>query len=476
MTDWNKAVYTDDAPADHVQPSLLHPTPAKALDNAKTVAGHTVAGAGSGLNPLNMATGAWNIGHNTAEDAYAGNYGQAAMDLAGLTKAHQDVASLKAADAFQHGRHLEGILHTISKYAPIIGPLSDDTISKLADGVRDGDYAKIGDGLGNIAAVATPSLLKGTKAIPGVQVATKTLIKSAGENYLNTVRPIVPESAVKSATRAAQDLAAGDAPVSMTRQSFINKMQAAASKSGAASADALDFNKTGAFGDATALKSKLLKYAYDKYTTPNMDGSRSPRSPEGLAAIAELSDRIDNAAGPGPTPPGVLAPDQTAPSGKPSVPHEAVEAWRRDLESTSGAGGNLTPTGTWRDRINPDNAAAIDRAHARIIRGWQDEQDPGIQERRNPTRTASEMRDRLQEAQNRKAAGTPKDIPFFGAIRKGKMPNILQNSILNVPVNTSAAAWKASLAKALETGEWTKTAPALRAGKLATETDTEEGQ
>lgn len=478
MTDWTKSIYTDpaDAPADHEVPAQLQqPTAAKLLDNTKTLVGHVAKGAVDGLNPANIAKGAWNIGSNMGADAASGQYLQAAKDLVGLTKAHQDMADARATMAFGQGNPIEGSLHMISKWFPGIGPLSDDTVSKLADGFRSGDYGKIGDGLGNIASMAGPEALKFTKDIPGMGAAAGSLERSAGENYMNTIRPIKPVSAASSAQRAANDLASGgNAPFASSRQSFIDKMRGAATQSGQNQADAINFDTTGAVGDANSLKAKILDNAYKKYTTPNADGSRSPRSPEGLAAAAELADKIDRASAAAHGTPGLVAPGQTPPAaGPPVVPHEAVEAWRRDLESTGGSGGNLTPTGTWRDRVSPDGAAAIDRAHARIIRNWQDEQDPNIQERRNPTRTASEMRDRLQDKQNRDTAGVPSNVPIWGALKNGKMPSFTTDSI---PVNTAAAKWKAAVANSLKTGDWTKTAAALRGGKLASETDTEDGQ
>jgi hypothetical protein len=138
--------------------------------------------------------------------------------------------------------------------------------------------------------------------------------------------------------------------------------------------------------------------------------------------------------------------------------------------------GTLNSKGDWRTDISPDSVQAMDRAHAAIIRRWQEEHAPEIQEGRDPVRMFSQMRDRAQEVKNRLDAGGPRNIPIWANVKSGKMPQAIQNSMANIPWNTVSGSTKSALSKAIASGDWGRTTRILQFAKLGVPVGDDSGQ
>lgn len=449
---WNDLV--SDAPV-----GMPKPEAAGALDAIKTGATHAAEGVLSGVNPVNIVTSLYGVGKEAVNAGMEGDVG-GVIDAIGLNpRSAQAVAKKHAQDAYAKGNHTEGALHDVLSALPLVGPLGEDTYNKVLEGVREKDAGKIGDAVGNIGSLLAPvglGKLAGTKV---AKAASEVTMRAAGENYLNTVRPIEPDFKVPAAKAAAEDLARGPAPIAMTRQGLLDKLSAGAAKAGTEQSDAISYDKTGKTAPVQPLLDSLHQYAIDRYTSPKVGGGRVPININGLEAIKDLKDRIVGASGGGTPAPAILAPGQKPPlnTAVTDVALEHTERLRRALEQ-----GTLNNKGDWATDIHPDSVASINRAHAGIIRDWQDTHAPEIQESRDPTRMFSQMRDRLQEATNRAESGTQKTIPIWNK----KIPQPIQNSMLNIPWNTVAGATQAKLAKAMARQDWSSATRILQLAKL----------
>lgn len=446
---------------------MRQPGVAGMLGDAATLTGHAISGAASGLNPLHIPSAMWEVGKQAAGALSEGDAG-GVIDALGMNpKEAQDRANAHAELAFGAGNHIEGAFHKLMGVLPFIGPAGDQAVTDLMEGIRNGDAGKIGDAVGNVGAIIAPEALRLTPKVPGATATAESLRAGAKENIMNTIRPIRPDNLAPAAERAAAEYVKSDIPwadkISMSRQSFIDKMKGGVVAAADASKQAVNFDTTGRIGPVQPLLQALDQYGRDNYTSPHASGGRVPINVNGLDAIKDLKDRVVAASGGNTPAPAILAPGQPPPlnSRVTTVPLEHTEKLRRNLEQ-----GTLNTKGDWRTDLSPESVQIMDRAHAKVIREWQEQHAPDMQEGRNPTRMFAQLRDRAEEARNRVISGEPKDIPILGALKSGKMPSAIQNSMANIPWNTVAASTKAAAARAIQSGDWGRTTRILQLAKL----------
>ena len=364
----------------------------------------------------------------------------------------QDSAE-KAKLAFASGDHVAGWAHSMASVVPMLGAMGEDTVRALHDGYTQNDPVKFSEGLSNGLQFMAPELAGAASESKLGKLASDHLMHSAAGNYLDTMLPLKHEYQYPQAVRASQKIAETTSPIAMTRKGLASKLGAAANNVGEDIGEHLDVtNNPGAVSPTKPLHDMLDKYAMDRYTTTLPDGRKVPANMGGFDLVKDLHDSINKWQQRQAGTPGLVAPGQMPPqSSTQMITHDAVNTLRKQLEN-----GTLERDGSWKDKIDPNSLAKLDRAHAGVLRDYLSQQDPDLGAMNSAYEAFSKGKEFLTRADNAKNYKGTKDIPIYSSVRKGQIPQAINNSMANVPWNTVAGSTKAALSRSIASGNWTK--------------------